>query len=58
MLNDMKANNDGSNQEQVLLDKEVEELRYKIRDIYHDVRSLSTESRLSSIRQESTNEAV
>lgn len=58
MLNDMKASNDGSNQEQVLLDKEVEELRYKIRDIYHDVRSLSTESRLSSIRQESTNEAV
>ena len=58
MINDMKANSDSSNQEQALLDKEVEDLRYKIREIYHEVRSLTSESRMSSIRQDSTNEGV
>lgn len=59
MIKNMKANHEGNgSEEQTLMDKEVEELRYKIRDIYHDVRSLASEARMSSIRQESVNNGV
>jgi hypothetical protein len=50
MINDMKQKNDGSSEEQAILDKEVEDLRYKIREIYHEVRSVSSEARMMTIR--------
>jgi hypothetical protein len=58
MINDMKKKSDGSSEEQAILDKEVEDLRYKIREIYHEVRSVSSEARMQAIRQDSVNEEV
>jgi archaellum component FlaC len=50
MINDMKQKSEGASEEQAILDKEVEELRYKIREIYHEVRSVSSEARMQAIR--------
>jgi hypothetical protein len=58
MINDMKKKSDGNSEEQAILDKEVEDLRYKIREIYHEVRSVSSEARMQAIRQDSVNEEV
>ena len=58
MINDMKAQNDGSSEEQAILSKEVEDLRLKIREIYFEVRNVASEARIQALRQETVNVQV
>jgi len=50
MINDIKAQNDGSSEEQAILSKEVEDLRLKIREIYFEVRNVASEARIQALR--------
>ncbi len=55
----MKDYNSGSaGDEAALKDMDVENLRLKVRDIYHEVRSLYSESRVSQKRQDGLNKIV
>jgi uncharacterized Fe-S cluster-containing MiaB family protein len=51
--------NSGSNgDESQLKDMDVENLRLKVREVYHEVRSLYSESRMGQIRQDGLNKLV
>ena len=55
----MRDYNSGSaGDDAALKDMDVEKLRMKVRDIYHEVRSLYSESRVSQIRQDGLNKIV
>jgi hypothetical protein len=55
----MRDYNSGSaGDDSALKDMDVEKLRLKVREIYHEVRSLYSESRVSQIRQDGLNKIV
>ena len=56
MIRDYNSESNGD--ESQLQDKEVENLRLKVRDIYHEMRSLQSESRMGQIRMDGLNKIV
>ena len=56
MIRDLNSGSGGD--DSILKDLDVENLRYKVRDIYHEVRSLQSESRVSQIREDALNNLV
>ena len=57
MIRDFNSGSNGGEDSQ-LKDMDVENLRLKIRDVYHEVRSLQSEARMSQIRQDGINQVV
>ena len=56
MIRDFNSGSNGEDSQ--LKDIDVENLRLKIRDVYHEVRSLQSEARMSQIRQDGINQVV
>ena len=56
MIRDFNSGSNGEDSQ--LKDMDVENLRLKIRDVYHEVRGLQSEARMSQIRQDGINQVV